>query len=135
MSNPKPWEPGDSTLRKFSTVDPLNTAFKVQAVFDPDSARLNGWNVADLNDPVATARIGESYALALSKAAMGSSLEGEPRMWNTPTTSMVLGPSVPYAQYTLATGFDEPVLPFARLDYNQPAKGSRSGPRSTYSFM
>lgn len=135
MSNPKPWEPGDSTPRKFSVVDPLNSSFKVQAVFDPGSARLNGWSALDLNDVGDAARVGETYALSLSKAVGGSGLDGEPHMWNTPTTSMVLGPSVPYVQYTLASGFDEPVLPFAKLDYNQPAKGSRAGPRSTYSFM
>jgi hypothetical protein len=132
MSHPMPWDPGSKAEMHTSR---FATPFKTQAVFQQDSRRLNGWRVSDLTDDAAVAKVGESYSRALTRGIDGTGTAGEPHMWNTPTTSMVLGPSIPVVQETLVRGPNEPVLPFATLNYSQPAAGARCGPRSTYSFM
>jgi hypothetical protein len=102
--------------------------------FNQDATK-SAWGALNLHDQ---ARLGAKAAKLNAKLRSDfefGTLDGPTRMWNTPTTSMVLGPYVLYQQGVVQKSANAPVLPMMSADMRQPAPVEKSAPQFTYGAM
>ncbi len=103
--------------------------------FFNEKATKSAWGALDLHDET---RLGAKAAILNAKLRSDfeyGTLDSPTRMWNTPTTSMVLGPYVLYQQGIVPKSSDAPVLPMVPADMRQAAPVEKSAPQFMYGAM
>lgn len=103
--------------------------------FYNDKAAKSAWGALDLHDQSRLGPVAARLNAKLHSDFVYGTLEGPTHMWNTPSTSMVLGPYSLYQQGTITKSATAPVLPMVPADMRQPTPVEKSSPQFMYGAM